>query len=83
MSYRPARQKLPTFWSMLDAETQAYLNIAGVTISGPYSQPLPQLERYGMFWAIYLPDPSALKLSIYSLEYWRATLDLFYSSHPV
>lgn len=83
MSYRPVRQKLPTFWSMLDAETQAYLNIAGVTIPGSYREPLPQLERYGMLWAMQLPSPRALKLSIYSLEYWKATLDLFYSSPPL
>lgn len=65
---------LPSFWSMLDAETQAFLTIAGVTIMGDLKHPNPVMQIDGFPWAMYMPTAS--DTHIYTLRYWQECVRL-------
>lgn len=67
---RSGKMHLPTFWSMLDAETQAFLSIAGVKIQGVYNAPYALITINGFAWVMYLPEPQAPE-NMYSLGYWQ------------
>lgn len=61
----------PSFWSMLDAETQAYLTIAGVSIQGDIRHPTPLFKsKSNSTWVLYLPSETP-GMHVYSLEYWK------------